>query len=620
MCGIIGISIANKTAITKATSCLKHRGPDAQQVCTFTKPALSLGHARLSILDLSNAANQPFTHGDLTIVFNGEIYNFNKIKQQIVQENPQAKFKTTSDTEVILHAYQLWGEQALENFNGMFAFAIFNKKTNELFLARDRFGIKPLYFTKPNNETKMPFAFSSEINALTKLLEDTTTFIKQINKTALTEFFNYRYTVGENTMLENIHKFLPGHYMKVALPTAKTKRPQIIEYKAWYSLEKQLKKQTPVKLTYKQAQIKLKEKIKNAVKLRMVSDVPVATFLSGGLDSSVISTLAKKHNPKLNTFSIGFETTNELEFAKLLAKHIKSKHHILKTNQQTLKTYIPKMITHMDEPIGDPGFLPILYLSEQVAKKNKVILSGDGADEILCGYERYKLLKYGKFLAPIAEFLPSTNNIIARLKNMHQKDDANAFFEIIRAFEETELKKLNIPSLKIKFADLPNHSTINKAMVFDIHTLMPNDFFMKSDKMSSAFGLEQRVPFMDHNVVEFAFSLPDTYKLKLLREKAILKDAFKHKIPPQITKRQKHGFNVPIDHWFANELGEELRTMLNKSTHKLYNTEYVLELLHDIKQEDVTDKKSHSIANRFIIAQKLWTIYVFEIWYTQIFE
>ncbi|WP_410508087.1 asparagine synthase (glutamine-hydrolyzing) [Methanosarcina hadiensis] len=584
MCGIIGFGWPSEEYLTKSLSVISHRGPDDEGI--FIDDFVSLGHKRLSILDLSERGRQPMSKLKYTITFNGEIYNFNEIKKELSEYN----FETTSDTEVIIYAYDKWKYECLEKFNGMFSFCIYDHESKELFLARDRFGIKPLYYINENN-----IVFCSEIKGLLHFLDK-----KEIDHDGLLQFFNFRFTLGETTLLKNIKKFLPGHYMVYSLTENKVKK-----YCRYYFLKTHEKEKKPFSFYSN----KLEELIEEAVKRRMVADVPVACFLSGGVDSSVIAAIAKKYNENLNTFSIGFDTTNELSYAKTVSDHIHSRHFEFKIDKSNVLDYLQDMVWHMDEPIGDPGFLPIFVLSKEASKYNKVVLSGDGADEVLCGYDRYKFLFYGGYLNHLI-FFDSKNDIIKRLKRMRNKDDYESFFEIIRLFDDSELERLSLSNYNAKqFWKNSFDNSVSNAQLFDIETLLPNDFFMKADKMSSAFGLEQRVPFLDYEVVEFAFSIPFNYKLRFWNEKYILKKSFEKILPPITVKRRKHGFNVPFDYWFKGVLGDLLNEYLVKENHGLYNREYVFELLNLIKNAGNNYKLN------FILAQKLWSILIFEMWY-----
>ncbi|MEE9525446.1 MAG: asparagine synthase (glutamine-hydrolyzing) [Candidatus Woesearchaeota archaeon] len=590
MCGIIGFDWKDEELLKKARDKISYRGPDDKG--DYFDSNISLGHRRLSIIDLDKRSKQPMELMDrYVITYNGEIYNYKEIKKELSEYD----FKTTSDTEVIVYAYDKWGKGCLNMFNGMFAFCIYDKKKKELFLARDRFGIKPLYYIDNGK-----FAFCSEIKGLLEFLDK-----KEVNEIGLKQFFNFRFTLGETTLVKGIKKFLPGHYVLYDLNGKK-----INEYKKYY----ELKKQEIENKNFDYYKNKLKELMDKSVERRMVADVPVACLLSGGVDSSIITKLAKKYNDKLNTFSIGFDTTNELPFAKKVAEYLNTNHHEFKIDKSNVLDYLDDVVYHMDEPIGDPGFLPIFVLSKEVSKHNKVVLSGDGGDEVFCGYDRYKMFYYGRFLRNFA-FFDFNNDILKRLKKMKGKNDYGAFFETIRLFDDEELGKLGVEGYEFSDGwDAKFKDKLMNAQYFDIQTLLPNDFFMKADKMSSAFGLEQRVPFLDHELVEFAFTIPLKYRLKLWNEKYVLRKAFEKDLPKEIVERKKHGFDVPIDYWFKNVLGEKLKGLLDESDHGLYKKDYVYMLLDDIK------KKGGNYKFNFILAQKLWSILMFEMWYQELMK
>jgi asparagine synthase (glutamine-hydrolysing) len=590
MCGINGITKKNKILIQKMNSLIVHRGPDDSGL--FCEKNLTLGHVRLSIQDLSSAGKQPFIYKHYTIVFNGEIYNFNELKEELISLGCQ--FKSKTDTEVILAAYDIWGVHAFEKFNGMWAFCIYDSKKNVLILSRDRFGKKPLYYSLLDGV----LSFSSEIKALKETLSEI-----KINNDSLNEFFTYRFTFGEKTMIKDIHNFKPGSYAIFDLQKKEfTFKKNFYEIKVYRNRD-----------SFNKAKNSIVSQLDSSVKLRMVSDVPVACFLSGGLDSSLITYFAKKYNKNLHTYSIGFDTTNELSYAKIVATALKTNHHEILVDKDSILKYIEDMVYHMDEPIGaDPGFLPIFVLSKEVSKDYKVVLSGDGADEIFIGYDRYKFLQYGRFLKHLA--FPSKNQIMDRLSSIKNKNDRDSFFEITQVFSKQEMKKLGLSySIDKSSWSEKNLPLLTKAQLFDINHLLTKDFFMKADKMSSAFGLEQRTPFMDYKLVEYGLSLPISYKLNFWNEKHILKKIGKALLPKEIAKRRKHGFNVPIDYWFETTLGDKLVSLLKKNTHNLYNKKYVLCLLEDLKN-NTTGFKS-----RNIIAQKLWSVLIFEMWYDRFF-
>lgn len=586
MCGINGFNFEDKKLIQLMNKTIKHRGPDDDGF--EIRKNLSLGHLRLSIQDLSFAGHQPMQYKYLEIVFNGEIYNFKEIKEELIVKG--YKFKSKTDTEVILASYLEWGVKAFEKFNGMWALCIYDKKKNELILSKDRFGKKPLYYYLEDGK----FIFSSEIKAILK-----SGIKKNVDRKALNEIFTYRHTFEDRTILKNIYNFKPGHYMKFDL-----KKNKISEYKKFYNLKIKSKK-----VSFKFAKKKTFELVEDAVKKRMVSDVPVACFLSGGLDSSIITYFAKQFNPNLNTFSVGFDTTNELSYARIIAKKLNTNHREFIINKDNILDYLEDMVYHMDEPIGaDPGFLPIFVLSKNTIKYNRVVLTGDGGDEIFTGYDRYKLFQYGRYLKNFTLF-NFKNEIYKRLKSMKDKEVLKSFVEIGKVFNNNELKKLKLKEefKSMKFND--NLSDLTNAQIYDIKTILQKDLFMKSDKMSSAFGLEQRTPFMDYRLVEFGLSLPIKFKLFGWNEKYILKKSFKDILPKEIWSRRKHGFNVPIDYWFENVLGDKLRNLLENRSHNLYDKSYVYDLLDKLK------KSKDGFKGRNIIAQKLWTVLIFEMWY-----
>lgn len=593
MCGICGIAWQDKKLVERMKQRICHRGPDADG--TYADKEVSLGHLRLAIIGLSEKGKQPMQYHDMFITFNGEIYNYQELQHELEQKG--YSFTTGTDTEILLAGYEAWGEKMLHKLNGMFAFCIYDKKKKELFLARDRFGIKPLYYT----ETEKGLAFSSELTGLHDIIA------KNIDKEALREFFTFRFTLGERTLMQDVKKLLPGTYLVYDLKQRSGTKGQ------WYQFK-------PARIPKEKLQDdqwckeELRRRLKKAVERRMVADVPVSTFLSGGIDSSTITFFAREQNNNLNTFSMGFETTNELPYARMVSQTINTNHHEILLDKKDILKHIDKMMEHMDEPIGDPGFLPMLVLSQEVAKKNKVVLSGDGGDEVLTGYDRYKLFHYGWGLRHFA-LLKTENDIVKRLHSMRHKDAYEAFIEIIRLFEKDELEAFDI-----KEADARNYwndklkrngkslTRTEIAQVFDIGTLLPGDFFMKADKMSSAFGLEQRVPFLDHELVEFCFALPMKKKLHWWNEKKILKEIMMRELP-EISKRRKHGFNVPIDYWFKNVLGKKLKLLLDKSTHNLYRKEHAYTLLERIKE------KGNNYKENFVLAQKLWSLLIFELWY-----
>ncbi len=585
MCGILGFNFSNSQLLEKGMQALQHRGPDAAGL--FEDNYISLGHRRLSIIDLSENAKQPMERLHYVIIFNGEIYNF----QEINKELSEYKFQSSSDTETIIYAYDKWKEDCVKRFNGVFSFCIYDKQNKTLFVARDRLGEKPLYYICQENQ----FIFASELNILLPFLKK-----REIDPQGLSQYFTFRFTLGETTLAKNVLKFLPGHYMLYDLNES-----AITAYKKYYSIPPVQVKKGNLKYFIEE----LKKRLENSVKLRMVSDVPVAVLLSGGIDSSVITSLARKYNSNLNTFSIGFDTNSELPYAKLVAETLGTHHHEFILHKESVLEYLDDFIRYMDEPVGDAGYFPVFVLAKCAREFNKVVLTGDGGDEILVGYDRYKMFHYGRKIRPLLLF-DFKQEILRRLVKTRKLGDYQAFFEIIRLFEVDELKKMNVPEFDgSQFWRNIFRTPLLNAEVFDIETLLPGDFFMKADKMSSAFGLEDRDPFMDTEFVEFALSIPMKYKLRGWTEKYILKKAFSDVLPPQITRRRKSGLNSPVDYWFKNVLKDKFVEILKRNDHNLYDKTYVLQLLEKLQRTGENYKLN------FMLSQKLWSIFVFEMWY-----
>lgn len=588
MGGICGFNWSDKELIHRMVNSIIHRGPDGSNY--FIGNKVSLGYARLATIDLLKRGGELIHNedGTLWIALNGVIYNYHNIRKNL--EHLGHKFYTNTIAETVLHSYEQYGYSCLNTFNGQFTFCIYDVNKKNLFLARDKFGIKPLYYYYKNNR----FIFGSEIKAILQYdLE------KKIKKEALREYFTFRFTIAPNTIFEDIYKLKPSHYIILNLETNE------ITSKSYFRLDIDLKVSIPMKeiafITFKL--------LNQSVKLRMAADVPICAFLSGGVDSSIVTGLASHYNKELNTFSVGFEASNELNFAKLVSDQFNTIHHeYFLTNNDVIKL-IDKMLYHMDEPIGDAAFLPVLFLSKQASKKFKIVLTGDAGDEIFGGYDKYKLTYYGRY---ISYFLPKINyrqeifNRVSKFSNMGEKD---IYMESIRVFSDEEMKKLKIKSKKINKYWLQNYHLYQKMQFFDLNTSVPEDFNMKSDKMSMAYGLSQRVPFADPSIILFGLSLPHKLKIQVWNEKFLLKRAFSKFLPKEITRRRKAGFNAPMDDWFKTILRNRLIDSLKERDHNLYKIDYAFDLLKKLMRSGTNYKLN------FLLAQKLWLIFTFEEWY-----
>jgi len=590
MCGIAGFNWNDLNLITKMIHSLKHRGPDGSG--KFLNDNISLGNTRLAIIDLTDKGKQPLHNEDEScwITFNGMIYNYEEVRKNL--EEKGHNFYSNTIAEVVIHAYEEYSYNCLNQFNGQFAFCIYDDVKQELFLARDKFGIKPLYYYYKDN----CFIFASEIKTILEY-----DFENKINKEALREYFTYRFTFAPNTILQNIFKIKPSQYLIFDLKT------NHLSFHQYYSLK--IDARPPV--TSNKLSITSFKLMKNAVKQRLKADVPVCTFLSGGIDSSLVTSLVSQFVKELNTFSVGFENSSEFKYARIVSEQFNTIHHeYILRNEDVLKS-INKMICYIDEPIGDAAFLPILYLSEKVSKGFKVVLTGDVGDETFGGYDKYKMFLYGRLISKFIPKIKLKQEIFSRVSKFSILNDVDAYIETIRVFSDNEMNQMKISPKKIYRYWSENLRTLQKLQYYDLNTSVPEDFNMKSDKMSMAFGIEQRFPFADESVIKFALSLPLKFKIRFWNEKFLLKKSFSKFLPKEITARRKSGFNTPIDFWFKTILKNQFLDLIQNKSHNLYDKQFAIDLFERLMRSGTNFKKN------FLLSQKLWTIYVFEEWYNQ---
>lgn len=564
MCGIIGYGgFAKRASLDKAIRAIKHRGPDDDGAQYLDDVAL--GNTRLAILDLSEKGRQPMFNQDksLCITFNGEIYNYQEVKKLLEKKY---HFKSNSDTEVILYAYQEWGFKCLEELGGMFSFVLYDRKKRLLFGARDRLGQKPLKYYFDNGK----LIFASEIKAILKLLG----YKLDIDEEALDNFLTLQYVPAPATGFKKIYKLSPGHYF-----IYKDKKLSI---KRYWSLNFNKK----LVLSTEQWQDLVFNEIKRAVKSHLVSDVPVGALLSGGLDSSIIVALMSLNSSKrVSTFSIGFEDDkfDESPYAKIVSKLYRTEHTQLQVSSADLINNLKQITQVYDEPIGDNSILPTLLVSELASKKVKVALTGDGGDENFAGYDRYVFVNLADNLTKLPPVLRKTFNLLGEYMFMlypsQQTERVNRFLSSLSHsfysryinynsfFSQTvknnlyrsEFKKIvgknNTYQLYSSLFD-PKLDHLDNALNFDINTYLPDDLLYKSDSASMAYGLELRSPFLDHTLMEKIASIPSKEKLLFTKKKKILKEVA-HKfnlLPKEIINKPKHGFIIPQNKWFKGDL------------------------------------------------------------------
>lgn len=624
MCGITGFNWEDKELSRKITSIIEHRGPDDKDY--YLDKGISLGHRRLSIIDLSKNGKQPMSDSDdeIVITFNGEIYNFKEIKKEL----KEFKFKSNTDTEVIIYAYKKWGIKCLDKLNGMFSFCIYDKRKKIFFLARDRIGIKPLYFF--HNDDK--FLFASEIKSILEYEE----VPRDINPESLNRFITLRYLPGRKTLFKNIQKLLPGEYMIFDLKKCN------LNINSYWNIKKE-----DINKSEEYYSKKTLELLEDSVEKRLLSDVPLGAYLSGGLDSSTIVSLMHKikqkreDNNEIKTFSVGFEDdkAEDVLYAKKISEIFNTDHKEIMLDDQAVKL-LPKIIWNLDEPMADPALIPMYSLSKNAKKKVTVILTGDGGDEIFAGYDQYKFLKWGdklknlpyttkisslmkKIPSPILnkvykyssdmgnESFKKVDSMIGALK---ENNSSKAYYELLSVINDEERKDL-IRKEKFRTFDYEelnkNFFTEKKDILrnltyFDTKNLLPESFLMKTDRMTMAHGVEGRVPFLDHNLVQFAHNIPSKLKLKGNIPKYILKKSLEKNLPKEVIYRKKQTFNVPIQNWLEKNLKEYRNSFLNEreiSDMGLFNYKYIQKISDNYKK------------GKLFYARQMWNLMCFKIWY-----
>lgn len=549
MCGITGFNWDDKKLVKKMTSSLRHRGPDDFGI--YTDRGISLGHRRLSIIDLSKKGKQPMTNenGDIIVVFNGEIYNFKELKD--VLEKSGHKFKSNSDTEVIVHGYEEYKEKIIEKLDGMFAFALWDAKKKKLILARDKIGIKSVYYYFD----KKKFIFASEIKAI--LLHE---LERNINYQAVSDYLELRHPSGEETILCRIKRILPGEYLVY-------EKGKIKRNKYWKFPEFEVKNNPDAK--------KLDKIIESSIKKRLMSDVPVGVFLSGGLDSSTMVAYLSRFSKNIKTFSIGFDDpSDEVKYAEIVAEKFNTEHKEIISSKKILEL-LPKVIWNMDEPLADPASAPTYLLSREVSKYVKVILAGDGGDEVFGGYQSINSAKYLQYVMSVPWFIrkkimspvlkkastffnyPKKQMAYLAGEVLEENDKKSAYKKIEYLpfekdtkrvlFEKNISNKINLNSSLDNY--IKNKNLINGIYEFYFKEWVPNDLLLKADKMSMAHGLEIRVPYLDTKLVEFSAGLDNKYK----QNRYLFRKIASKMLPKVIMNKKKQGFTLPISNWFINK-------------------------------------------------------------------
>lgn len=629
MCGITGIftfkenAFSYKEKVEDAIRTLSKRGPDNSGI--YLNNHVALGHARLSIIDVTNAASQPFIDesGRYTIVFNGEFYNFRRYRNDLLKKG--VHFKSQSDTEVLLYLYITEGLSCLEKINGFFAFAIYDKEEESLFIARDRIGIKPLLIYRDDDK----LIFASEMKAILAY-----GITKELDQTSLFEYLQLNYIPGHFSILKNVTKLKPGKYLQIRKDGITEKE----YYKIPFQPDDEIKN---YRVGYEDAQNKIFELLDNSVRLRLISDVPLGAFLSGGIDSSVIVALASKYTEKLNTFSIGYKDEplfDETHYARLVAEKYKTNHTTFSLTNDDLFSILFEVLDYTDEPFADSSALAVYILSQHTQKHVTVALSGDGADELFGGYNKHRaefrirnagiIEKTLGLLNPVWNALPQSRNSpftnkirqFSRFSNGMNLSADERYWKWCCFADETEIENI----LKVKISEeylerkrqmlqyISEKGSINEVLYSDMHLVLQNDMLTKVDMMSMANSLEVRVPFLDHNLVNYVFSLPSEFKIDKRFGKKIIQDAFRQKLPAEIYHRPKHGFEVPLLKWFRKELKSFIFD-------ELLNEDFVrVQGLFDFVEISKLKEKLFS-NNPGDASARIWGLIVFQYWWKKYF-
>jgi asparagine synthase (glutamine-hydrolysing) len=633
MCAITGLIDLNQTSsegiLKNMTDTMIHRGPDGgdQKLFEESNFQLGFGHRRLSIIDLSEHASQPMQFENLWLCFNGEVYNFQEIKEELITLGHT--FKTQSDTEMILHAFAEWGNKCLDKFIGMFAFVIYDTQNQRVFCARDRAGVKPLFYYFKDGL----FLFSSELKAFHQHPK----FQKQINKDAVAAYMQFGNVPAPHCIFDSCFKLKPGHYFEFNISDLTPNwKPNLKEYWNVYDAYNKPKS----KLPFAEAKKETEKVLQTACEYRMIADVPVGVFLSGGFDSACVTSLLQKdRTEKLKTFTIAVPDIglNEAPYAKDVAKHLGTDHTEVECNQKEALDLIPKIPFFYDEPFGDSSAIPTTLVCKMARKDVTVALSADAGDEVFAGYNRYDyLMKFGgkinsmpsvlrKSFAGMMNVIPADKIPVLKNKynfaNRYEKlkgilrnpSPEQIMLSLSRQFDDvqiahlmnTETKPLELAyfstQLKAEF-----HSPLSYMLAIDYQTYLPDDILQKVDRASMTSSLEGREPFLDHNVVEWAAQLPDDFKYHNGIKKHILREIVYDYIPKELLDRPKMGFAIPIEDWMMNELREQVREALSTDKIKaqgIFNPLAVSQIVEPF------------LAGKKELGLKVWYLYMFQAWY-----
>ena len=607
MCGICGGVTNSNLDIKSMVQTIKHRGPDFQG--TYIDNSVYLGHARLSILDLSIGANQPMKseNSQYILVYNGEIYNFQSIKKNL--ENLGHSFKTHSDTEVVLNGFMEWGIKLFEKLNGMFAFSIYDKQAQKIYIVRDRFGIKPLYYYFDKNH----LLFGSEIKAILA----SNLISKELSYQGLYEYMHFSSTLGESTFYNGIKKLKSGYYIEYDILNNSL---DTISYKLNYDI-------TPSSHSLDEAIYNIKDLFEQSVKRQLISDVPIGIFLSGGIDSTAITAMASKHyKGKLKTFSAGFDFDkgfNELPNAKFVSDKFSTEHYEFHIKGDDTIGVLEKVNHYFDQPFADAANIPLYLMSQELKGKHKVILQGDGGDELFAGYSQYFRVKneksfrlFSHIITSLSPLIPKSSKYYRMLRSMYAMTQKNRALIPARFYSQEMVTESSLTLFKDEYreklsdinpfirhlelhSNFKNMDLLQELLYTDMNVILPDQYLEKVDRATMANSIEVRVPFLDNDLAKYAMSLPSKYKVKGKEKKYLLKKAFDGVVPNQILYGKKRGFGVPFSYWLKSSMKDFMRDEISSSD--IYTQE-----VSKMMDEHISGKRDHGFVLWKLLNLSMW--------------